>query len=156
MQVPGAKRFRLRVACRGMQPYLEHVNLTVTDIDATLRFLQTAMPGLQVRGEGEGEQSRRWVHVGTDRTYLALEDRGAREPGPHVPYRHPGMNHIGFVVKDVAGVAARLGAAGYGEGMRDMEHPHRKRLYFFDDDGNEFEFVEYLSERPDERNDYSL
>ena len=29
-------------------------------------------------------------------------------------------------------------------------------IYFFDDDGNEFEFVEYLSADPEERNDYQL
>ena len=77
-------------------------------------------------------------------------------PGPHEPYVHPGMNHIGFVVGDVGEVAERLTNAGYTPGMKALEHPHRKRIYFFDDDGNEFEFVEYLSADPEERNDYQL
>ena len=81
-------------------PYLEHLNITVLDVDAAVRFLQTAMPQLEVRGGGTGEKCRRWVHVGTDHTYLAIEDRGAEGPGPHQPYIHPGMNHIGFVVDD--------------------------------------------------------
>jgi catechol 2,3-dioxygenase-like lactoylglutathione lyase family enzyme len=139
-----------------VEPYLEHLNLTVIDVDRTVRFLQTAMPRLQVRGSGTGEKCRRWVHVGIGATYLAIEDRGAEGPGPHEPYVHPGMNHIGFVVSDVGEVAERLSSAGYRPGMKAQEHPHRKRIYFFDDDGNEFEFVEYLSAEPDERNDYRI
>ena len=138
-----------------MEPYLEHINLTVLDVDRTVQFLQTAMPALQRRGGGVGEKCKRWVHVGVGSTYIAIEDRGAGGPGPHQPYVHPGMNHIGFVVGDVGAVAERLTRAGYRSGMESMEHPHRKRIYFFDDDGNEFEFVEYLSARVEERNDYS-
>ena len=139
-----------------MEPYLEHLNLTVVDVDRTIRFLQTAMPQLQVRGGGTGEKCRRWVHVGVGATYLAIEDRGAEGPGPHEPYVHPGMNHIGFVVGNVGEVAERLTNAGYKPGLKAQEHPHRKRIYFYDDDGNEFEFVEYLSADPEERNDYQL
>ena len=135
-----------------MEPYLEHLNLTVVDVDRTIRFLQTAMPQLQVRGGGTGEKCRRWVHVGIGATYLAIEDRGAEGPGPHEPYVHPGMNHIGFVVGNVGEVAERLTNAGYTPGIKAKEHPHRKRIYFFDDDGNEFEFIEYLSAELEERN----
>jgi hypothetical protein len=35
-------------------------------------------------------------------------------------------------------------------------HPWRKRMYFIDADGNDWEFVEYLSADPARRNDYSL
>ena len=136
------------------RPYLEHLNLTVLDVDRTLRFLQVAMPQWEVRGQGTGEKCKRWMHVGTGETYLALEDRGAEAAGPHQPYVHPGMNHIGVVVDDVEAVANRLSAAGYRSGESAMEHPYRKRIYFFDDDGNEFEFIEYLSSESAERNDY--
>tara|TARA_B100000287_G_scaffold98685_1_gene90747 strand:+ start:580 stop:744 length:165 start_codon:yes stop_codon:yes gene_type:complete len=34
------------------------------------------------------------------------------------------------------------------------DHPHRHRYYFFDHDANEYEFVQYLSEDPSERNEY--
>lgn len=139
-----------------MEPYLEHLNLTVVDVDRTIRFLQTAMPKLQVRGGGTGQKCKRWAHVGIGATYLALEDRGAEESGPHEPYIHPGMNHIGFVVDDLDAVTTRLKTAGYKGGIEEMDHPHRKRVYFYDDDGNEYEFIEYLSEVPEERNDYTL
>jgi hypothetical protein len=40
--------------------------------------------------------------------------------------------------------------------MTDLDHPHRHRYYFFDLDDNEYEFVEYLSDKEPERNDYAL
>ena len=76
--------------------------MTSTDVDETVRFLLTAMPEFSIRGEGGGEGSpaQRWVHVGTENSYLCIESRGATEKGPHKPYFHPGMNHMGFVVSD--------------------------------------------------------
>ena len=73
-----------------MKPFLEHLNITSTDVDETIRFLLTAMPEFSVRGEGGGEKAQRWVHVGTEESYLCVEDRGATERGPHKPYVHPG------------------------------------------------------------------
>ena len=35
------------------------------------------------------------------------------------------------------------------------EHPHRRRVYYRDDYGVDWEFVEYLPEDPEQRNDYS-
>lgn len=137
-----------------MEPYLEHLNLTVVDVDRTIRFLQTAMPQLEVRGGGTGEKCKRWAHVGTGATYIALEDRGAEGIGPHQPYVHPGLNHIGFVVGDVEKVRGRLLAAGYKSGKDEMGHSQRKRIYFYDDDDNEFEFIEYLSSVSAKRNEY--
>ena len=137
-----------------MMPFLEHVNMTSTDLDETIRFLLTAMPEFSIRGEGEGEKTRRWVHVGTEDSYLCIEDRGATEKGPHQPYVHPGLNHIGFVVNDASAIAKRLIEAGYSQGLTYLDHPHRHRYYFFDHDGNEYEFVQYLSNNPEERNKY--
>ncbi len=36
------------------------------------------------------------------------------------------------------------------------EHPHRTRVYFNDPEGNDWEFVEYHSQDPSERNDYAI
>jgi hypothetical protein len=49
----------------------------------------------------------------------------------------------------------RLLAAGYEESMSPVEHPYRKRVYFYDPDGNDWEFVEYLTEDRVKRHDYS-
>ena len=50
---------------------LEHANLCVRDLEGMIRFLQTA-PEFRVRGEGITREGSRWVHVGTDETYIAL------------------------------------------------------------------------------------
>ena len=58
-----------------MKPFLEHLNMTSTDVDETIRFLLTAMPEFSIRGEGGGEKAQRWVHIGTEDSYLCIEDR---------------------------------------------------------------------------------
>ena len=137
-----------------MTTFLEHANMTVIDIDETLRFLSTAFPDWKVRADNIGS-SGRWVHFGSSTHYLAIEDRGATLKGPHEPYIHPGLNHLGFVVDELDDLCLRMRSAGYREGMEVPVHPARKRAYFFDDDGNEFEFVEYLVKTSEARNDYS-
>lgn len=52
--------------------------------------------------------------------------------------------------------AERMRKAGYREGASELAHPHRKRRYFFDTEDTEWEFVEYLSDDPAQRNDYSV
>lgn len=134
---------------------LEHANLVVRDIDATLHFLTTALPAFRVRFDGVDDQGRRWVHVGTDDAYLALY-AARREPAERwAPYEGlPGVNHLGFVVDDADGVRARLAAAGYRDNTVPTTHPARRRVYFLDPDGNDWEFVQYLSDDPAQRHDY--
>lgn len=127
---------------------LEHANLNVGSIDETVRFLTTAFPEFRVRGEGV-TGGRRWAHVGTDETYLALNEVGG------APTAGGAFNHLGYVVDDVDAIAARMASAGYREGFVAPPHPHRKRRYFHDADDIEWEFVEYLSDAPALRNDYS-
>ena len=97
-----------------MEPYLEHLNITVTNVENTIKFLQTAMPELKIRGGGEGIKTLEWVHLGTEKSYISIEDRGAREKGPHIPYKHPGLNHIGFVVANIEDLAKRMRQAELG------------------------------------------
>ena len=47
-------------------------------------------------------------------------------------------------------------AAGYEEGFIPDSHHHRKRVYFVDNDGLDYEFVQYYSDDFTERNDYDL
>jgi catechol 2,3-dioxygenase-like lactoylglutathione lyase family enzyme len=128
---------------------LEHAAIRVADIDKTIEFLTTALPNLRVRGGG-GAGAMRWVHIGTDDTYIALTEDRRR-----MRMKGPGLTHLGFVVDDWEAVRRRLEAAGYAEGNKDDGHPHRKRIYYIDANGLEWEFVEYFSDDPAERNDYS-
>ena len=136
---------------------LEHANLAVRDVDATIRFLQTAFPEFRVRREGKTSDGLRWVHVGTEETYLAINESSAEPAEAWVAYGgKPGLNHLGYEVDDVEDVRARLTAAGYRDSTVPNEHPHRKRVYFYDAEGNDWEFVQYLSDDPAERNDYGI
>jgi catechol 2,3-dioxygenase-like lactoylglutathione lyase family enzyme len=135
---------------------LDHANLTVRDLDEAIRFLRTAFPEFRIRAEWSSGSGERWVHLGTDETYLALA-QATRDAEPWVPYQgKPGLEHLGFEVDDVEAVRARLAAAGYRDSTVPNAHPHRRRVYFRDREGNDWEFVEYLSADPAERHDYAL
>jgi catechol 2,3-dioxygenase-like lactoylglutathione lyase family enzyme len=136
---------------------LEHANVCVRDIEAMIRFLTTAFPEFHERGEGISRDGTRWVHLGTEDTYIALGQARANPQRQWMPYGgEPGVNHLAYEVDDVASIHARLKAAGYRESTPANAHPHRKRVYFYDPEGNDWEFVQYLSRVPAERNDYEL
>ncbi len=136
---------------------LEHANLLVHDIDGMLRFLQTAFPEFRIRREGTTGEHGRWVHIGTDDTYIALNEAWKNPAEQWVPYDgKPGLNHLGYEVGDVETLRARMREAGYRESTVPNNHPHRKRVYFYDPDGNDWEFIQYFSTDPTKRNDYEL
>lgn len=140
-----------------MKLRIEHANLAVRDVDGMIRFLQTAFPDFEIRWEGKTWQGARWVHVGTEETYLALNEAREQAPEPWVPYGgKPGLNHLGYEVEDVDALRERLSQAGYRDSTVPNAHPHRKRVYFYDAEGNDWEFVQYLSDDPAERNDYEV
>ena len=136
---------------------LDHANLAVRDLDEAIRFLQTAFPEFQVRAEGRTWQGARWVHLGTQELYLALSEAPVAPAEAWKPYTgKPGLNHLGFEVDDAEAVRARLAAAGYEDSTVPNAHPYRRRVYFHDREGNDWEFVQYLSDEPAKRNDYAL
>ncbi len=135
---------------------MEHANVSVRHFDESVRFLKAAFPDFNVRREGI-HNGRRWMHIGTDDTYLALNEATAEAAEAWIPYAgKPGVNHLGFVVDDADAVRERLTAAGFKDSTYPNNHAHRKRVYFYDEDGNDWEFVEYFSDDPAERNDYDL
>ena len=140
-----------------MSMRIEHANLAVRDVDEMIRFLQSAFPDFRVRREGKSWQGARWVHVGTDDTYIALNEASCELAERWVPYSgRPGLNHLGYAVDDVEALRVRLAGAGYRDSTVPNHHPHRKRVYFRDAEGNDWEFVEYLAEAAADRNDYEL
>ena len=133
---------------------LEHANICCTSIDAMTRFLIAAAPGFRIRGEGSDGQGRPWRHVGDDTFYLALTEGGA--PSPRTPYdNQAGLNHLGWEVDDVSALQQRMADAGFPANLTIDDHPARRRRYFYDPDGNDWEFVEYTTDAIAERNDYS-
>ena len=139
-----------------MKIRMEHANLSVRDVEETIRFLKAAFPDSEIRHEGLND-GRRWVHIGTDDTYLALNEATGESGERWVPYSgKPGVNHLGFEVDDAEALRKRLLAAGFRDSTYPNNHPHRNRVYFYDADGNDWEFVEYSSALAEERNDYTL
>lgn len=134
--------------------HLEHINLVVTDIPASLAFYQAAMPHWRVRQEGGGDwygKPRTWLHFGDDYQYLTLNDNGEGSPRDLTGHQ-PGLAHFAFVTSNLDALIARLRAAGFEVAKDGAEEPHRRNVYFIDPDGIEVEFVEYLSDLPQERN----
>ena len=111
--------------------YLEHANINVRNLDECVRFLTTACPDFEIRHQGISDGVP-WAHIGTAETYIALNESPESEStgGP--------MNHLGFVVDDTDALATRMQAAGFREGFISPDHPHRKRRYFLDADGIEW------------------
>jgi catechol 2,3-dioxygenase-like lactoylglutathione lyase family enzyme len=135
---------------------LEHVNLVVNNINKTLDFIQIAFPDWKVRGKGTNEwygKNREWLHVGTDDYYITL-NQGTDHDHRDLKSHKPGLAHIGFEVDDMDAVSSRLQNKGYEIATIGAEHPHRSTIYFIDPSGFEFEFIQYKSEKPEEKNMY--
>lgn len=139
-----------------MVAYLEHANVTVPDIDAAIAFLKIVEPQFKIRHDAIAEGGFRWVHIGTDDSYIALEEphSGGEAQKTRQSYHDRGVNHLAWVVEDFDAVVQRLEAQGYRKGIPVDAHPHRKRAYYFDSADLEWEIVEYLSDNPAERNQY--
>lgn len=136
---------------------LEHLNVTVRDIDATTRFLLLAMPTWQVRGGGEMDwygKTIRWQHVGDANVYLALQGGGEGEH-PSWQSHQRGLKHVGLVVPSVAAVVQRLAEAGHPLDHWGGATPARRSAYVMAPDGLQFEFVEYHTDDPALRNAYA-
>ena len=137
--------------------YLEHANLTVTDIDAVVRFIRTALPAWSVRGQGTMDwfgKPVRWLHIGTEVFYIALMG-GGEGHWPHWTSHQAGLKHLGLVVDSVDEVMRRLDAAGYPLDHWGGASAHRRNVYVIAPEGLQFEFVEYLSVNLAERNAYT-
>lgn len=132
--------------------YLEHANITVNNLQRGIEFFKAAFPDFKIRGEGSSN-GRKWVHLGNQETYLAINQSPETEARKK-DYTSSGINHIGFVVASVGELAERLLKAGFKRDYPKQVEEFRVRDYFADDDGNEYEFVEYLSELDSERNQY--
>ncbi len=138
---------------------LDHVNISVVDIDRTVAFLRIAFPEFIVRGGGQGEYqgaTTAWLHLGIDELYVSVNttSKTVTRQQPHgVP--ETGINHVGFIVENVDDVQGKYEAAGFRCVPVD-ELPSRKRLYVDDSDGIQWEFIQYMSDDFAVRNDYSI
>ncbi|QBF30402.1 VOC family protein [Thalassococcus sp. S3] len=125
-----------------MTAMLEHTNLTVSDPDATAKWMCDLF-GWHIRWSGTAMQTGRTVHVGTDTQYLALFTPGKPNPPKDDNYETlGGLNHIAVVVDDIEQMEERVKNVGFTAGNHGDYEPGR-RFYFHDADGIEYEVVQY-------------
>jgi len=120
------------------QGRIEHVNLTVTDIERSAELFRNLL-GWRQRWRGASMHGGETIHVGEDNTYLALysdrQDHAGQKKG------RP-MNHVGLLVDDLDAAEGVIVEAGLEPWGHDDYDPGR-RFYFYDWDGIEFEVVSY-------------
>jgi len=144
-----------------MTSYVEHANVTVSNLDRAIEFLTTALPDFAVRKRFHLD-GREWAHVGTPVSYIAVVEETQTEAPDgtrRVNMDRLGFNHVGFVVPDAAVTRDRLREAGFKGGYNNgelIEAPTRTSVYYLDADGNEFEFMQYLTADIDARNSYDV
>ncbi len=126
-------------------PFIEHVNITVSDPDRSAALL-SAIFGWHERWRGPARDGGRTIHLGSDRAYVALY---TGPDGQHADARYPKgepLNHLGIQVDDLDSVEARVRAAGLIPFSHGDYEPGR-RFYFFDPDGIEYEVVSYAEQQ---------
>lgn len=124
--------------------FLEHVNLTVRDLERSIEFYCTLL-GWAIRWRGKNSAGRPAAHVGSDTHYLALfqaSEDSITDPFPEMDTARPGVNHLGFAVDDMDKAIDRLRVLEVEPRSDDTYDPGR-HVYFLDPDGFEVELVEY-------------
>ncbi len=135
---------------------LEHVNVTVPDIDAAVAFIQIVAPDFVVRQDQFTKDGYRWVHIGNKQSYIALQEPhvGSDALSARETYTNYGINHIGLVVDDLAQIEQQLNKDHYKRGIEPPKESFRKRAYYFDQAGFEWELIEYASNDPEKKYRY--
>jgi hypothetical protein len=131
---------------------IEHVNITVPDIDSAISFLNIVAPDFEVRKDDKPIDSYRWTHIGNEKYYFALQEAhlDVAPQNKLQTYINYGVNHVALIVSNLQEIENELVAAGYQRGIETPKEKYRKRAYYYDSAGFEWELVEYLSEKPDE------
>ena len=117
---------------------IEHANLTVSDIERSSKLFQSLL-GWRERWRGPARDGGETIHVGDERSYLALYTD--RQPLPRFAKGQP-LNHVGVVVDDLDAAERLVLDAGL-ETFNHADYEPGRRFYFFDWDGIEFEVVSY-------------
>lgn len=126
-----------------MTAMLEHTNYTVTDPDATARWMCDLF-GWHIRWRGNSREVGYSVHVGTGKHYFALYAPKSGKLAAHKDNYNTagGLNHIAVVVDDIDTMRDRVAAIGFIPG-EDHDYEPGRRFYFHDADGIEYEAVQY-------------
>ena len=131
---------------------IEHLNITVPEIDEAIKFLKIVAPDFVIRKDDKSLDNYRWVHIGNDNCYIALQEAhlgdAAKKQLPS--YKNYGINHTALVVLNLKQIEDKLIENGYQKGIETPVEKYRIRRYYYDHAGFEWELVEYLSEKTNE------
>ncbi len=121
---------------------LEHVNITVSDPQASAALMQTLF-GWKIRWEGAAINGGYTVHVGDEEDYLAFYTPQGDPADAAVSYDlKGGLNHVALVVDDLDKIETAVIKAGFTPVNHGDYEPGR-RFYFRDSDNVEYEIVSY-------------
>lgn len=121
--------------------FLEHINLTVNDLNRSIDFYQDLL-GMEIRWQGKTADGKLAVHIGDEKCYLALfQAPNASQLGER-NYDVVGFNHFGIIVENLNELRQKLIDQGITPHL-EADYEPGKRLYFLDPDGFEVELVEY-------------
>ena len=124
------------------QAFLEHINVTVSDPEATAQRLCDLF-GWTIRWSGASIYGGETYHVGGDVSYLAIyKNPDELEPNAKTHQVLGGLNHVGIVVEDIDEIEERVKKIGFQPHSHADYEPGR-RFYFKDDDEIDFEIVSY-------------
>ncbi len=125
-----------------MTALFEHVNYTVSDPAATAAWMQKLF-GWHIRWEGDAMAGGHTKHVGTETHYVALYAPDVTIDALNDSYTLTGgLNHIAVIVDDLDATEDAIKSHGFKTGNHGDYEPGR-RFYFHDDDGIEYEVVQY-------------
>ncbi|MEL6101329.1 MAG: VOC family protein [Pseudomonadota bacterium] len=121
---------------------LEHVNITVSDNQATARMLSDVF-GWHIRWQGDAISGGHSIHIGNDDQYLAIYTPPKTTEPAHSSYiQNGGLNHVGVVVDDIDATERRVTEAGFTP-INHADYEPGRRFYFHDGDDIEWEVVSY-------------
>ncbi len=121
---------------------LEHVNITVSDNQATARMLSDLF-GWHIRWQGNAISGGHSIHIGNDDQYIAIYTPPKTTEPAHSNYiQNGGLNHVGVVVDDIDATERRVTEAGFTP-INHADYEPGRRFYFHDGDDIEWEVVSY-------------